>query len=51
MIPSNLQERENVLCEESQDATVLEKETKLVEKGKSAGTFMPRRCCTDYSQE
>jgi len=45
MMPSNLQERENVLCEESQDATVLEKETKLVEKGNQ----LARLCHADVT--
>jgi len=42
---------ENALRKESQDATVHEKEIELDEKGRSAGTFMPRRCCTDHQQE
>jgi len=28
-----------------------EKETELDEKGRPAGTFMPRRCCTDHPQK
>jgi len=42
---------ENAIRKESQDATVHEKETELDEKGRPAGTFMPRRCCTDHPQK